>query len=203
VVVLDYAASYSSGHQLQLLDVLPITLSKTGGDDYRPDRLIKPDSPPPAVIDAVFEQWPHESEMLRPLESLSIDFDGPVYGLGWRHAEANADGLTWVWTIAPEATIPIGLLANHDYQITAHILWEAGPGILKTVRLAWNSEPIDATITPQTDATLIITAHISRDRLAPDGNILSLIVDRVVPAGSDDPDMLGVAVDWVELRPRD
>lgn len=201
-VLLEYAPSYSGGSDIHLLDRVPAWLPATEKTDYNPRRLILAGGPPQALLDSVFMQWPPASLTDQPLDTLRIEFDQPAFGTAWRGPERDWLGLTWSWTTAPEATIRLGKLADHSYDVRVRVLWEAAPHILESLHLAVNRQALDTRLIPDPQAGVTAEASIPRQVIVQgQPNILSLIVDRVAPAGGVDPNQLGIAVDWLTLAP--
>jgi hypothetical protein len=142
------------------------------------------------------------------IETLEFEFDRPVPGSGWGGPEQRPDGLTFSWTMAPEARFYIPLAADGDKAVQFRVALAATADILASLSLDVNGAPIALTASQDSAGARILRGVIPESVLAaePAGARLAFRVNRVVSPISTglnpaDARELGVALDWLKIEP--
>lgn len=138
---------------------------------------------------------------LAPSRTYWLQFDQPYFSVGWYGVETSDTGITYKWTRRPDAWITLPLRAQDDLEliIQLHLLSEPMPDAFGVV--------VDDTEIP-----LVRDDHVYRGiiplsaRRSPDEITLRFIAPQTiylpdVDPSSNDQRTLGVAVDWLIIRP--
>jgi hypothetical protein len=149
----------------------------------------------------------YEVETVKPLRAIHLEFDGPIEGKGWQKAEAREGGRSFAWTGAATATIDLLLQADRDLDV----VFETNAGIVPTMpdslTLAVNGQPIPLRKT-KVDNNYRFMGVIPQSLLDPNEGLVTLEFHTAPPVspaslgrGSRDKRELGLAFDWLDLKP--
>ena len=149
----------------------------------------------------------YEVQAVQPLRSIRMEFDGPIEGKGWHRAEVREGGRSFAWTAADTATIDLLLQADRDLDV----VFVTNSGVLPTMpdslTLAVNGQAV-ALRRAKEDGNHRFWGVVPQSLLDPNEGLVHLefkTAPTVSPAslgrGSKDKRELGLAFDWLELKP--
>jgi len=149
----------------------------------------------------------YEVQAVQPLRSIRMEFDGPIEGKGWHRAEVREGGRSFAWTAAETATIDLLLQADRDLDI----VFATNSGVLPTMpdslTLTVNGQPVSLRKTKE-DGNFRFWGVIPQGILDPNEGLVHLELKTAPPVspaslgrGSKDKRELGLAFDWLELKP--
>jgi hypothetical protein len=149
----------------------------------------------------------YELQTVKPLRSIHLEFDGPIEGKGWHKAELREGGRSFAWTSASTATIDLLLQADRDLDVV--FLTNSGvvPTMPDSLTLTVNKQPIPLRKIRE-DNNYRFMGVIPQALLDPNEGLVSLEFQTAPPVspaslgrGSKDKRELGLAFDWLDLKP--
>ncbi len=149
----------------------------------------------------------YELQTVKPLRAIHLEFDGPLEGKGWHRAELREGGRSFAWTSAATATIELLLQADRDLDVAFATNAGVVPTMADSLTLAVNGQPIPLHKIKE-DNSYRFLGVIPQSLLDPNEGLVSLefrTAPPVSPAslgrGSKDQRELGLAFDWLDLKP--
>jgi hypothetical protein len=149
----------------------------------------------------------YEVQAVQPLRSIRLEFDGPIEGSGWHKAETREGGRSFAWTAADTATLDLLLQADRDLDV----VFTTNAGVVQTLpdslRLAVNGQPVPLRKTRE-EGNFRFAGVIPQGLVDPSQGLVHLEFKTAPPVspaslgrGSKDKRELGLAFDWLELKP--
>ena len=149
----------------------------------------------------------YEVQAVQPLRSIRLEFDGPIEGKGWHRAEVREGGRSFAWTAAETATIDLLLQADRDLDVVFTTNAGVAPGMPESVTLTVNGQSIPLRRLKE-DSNVRFMGVVPQGLLDPNEGLLHLEFKTAPPVspaslghGSKDKRELGLAFDWLELKP--
>ena len=189
----------------ELLDVVAAYAAGKGVEIGPP-----PDAPPGELVErskafkGVETELPPEARTDR----LRFDFGQVLPGFEWHGVERDPNHGTFQWSgPGARSSLHLPLANDRDLDVTVKVLHAVTPDVLESLRLEVNGQPVPLAPRPDESGTLF-DGRIPRDALArsPGPVRLTFLVSRTVEPRSFDPDnvdprRLGLAFNWIEVRP--
>ena len=149
----------------------------------------------------------YELQTVKPLRAIHLEFDGPIEGKGWYRAEIREGGRSFAWTSAATATIDLLLQADRDLDVVFSTNAGVVPTMADSLTLTVNGQPI-ALHKIKEDNSYRFMGVIPQALLDPNEGLVSLVFQTAPPVspaslgrGSKDKRELGLAFDWLDLKP--
>jgi hypothetical protein len=149
----------------------------------------------------------YEVKAVQPLRSIRMEFDGPIEGQGWHRAEVRPGGRSFAWTAADTASIDLLLQADRDLDVVFMTNSGMVPTMPESLTLSVNGQPIELRRLKE-DGNYRFMGLVPQAILDPNEGLVRLefrTAPTVSPAslgrGSTDKRELGLAFDWLELKP--
>lgn len=149
----------------------------------------------------------YELQTVKPLRAIHLEFDGPIEGKGWQRAEVREGGRSFAWTSAATATIDVLLQADRDLDVVFSTNAGVVPTMPDSLTLAVNGQPIPLRKIKEENSYRFMGV-IPQSLLDPNEGLVSLEFHTATPIspaslgrGSKDKRELGLAFDWLDLKP--
>jgi hypothetical protein len=149
----------------------------------------------------------YEVQTVQPLRAIRLEFDGPIEGSGWHRAETREGGRSFAWTAADTATIDLLLQADRDLDVVFTTNAGVVPAMPDSVTLAVNGQAVPLRKTKQ-EGNFRFMGVVPQGLLNPSEGLVHLEFKTAPPVspaslgrGSKDKRELGLAFDWLELKP--
>jgi hypothetical protein len=149
----------------------------------------------------------YEVQAVQPLRSIRMEFDGPIEGRGWHRAEVRPDGRSFAWTAADTATVDLLLQADRDLDVVFMTNSGVVPTMTESLTLSVNGQPIELRRLKE-DGNWRFMGLVPQAVLDPNEGLVRLEFKTAPPVspaslgrGSTDKRQLGLAFDWLELKP--
>jgi hypothetical protein len=169
------------------------------------------DRPSPAMLYRLLEQRYEQrfAETHRPVESMRIDFDGPISGIGWHQAELATGSGTVRWTgPGRTATLDVPLSQTRSVRVRIWALAALTWDILESLTLRVNQRPVALERRDHPDGGVSFEGVIPQRDLATDKSFvrLALRTNQTLPIGTSDTPgaadrLVGVAIRLIEIEP--
>jgi hypothetical protein len=137
---------------------------------------------------------------------VTVDFDHVAPGRGWCNPEETPGGVSLAWTKETQATLDLFLVAETDVRVAFRVVQGATPGILDSLWLAVDDEPVVLSRRADEAGAVIFEGLIPRAAAARHSPMIRLVfgtdqIARAPVGGSGGARRLGVAFDWVRIEP--
>lgn len=149
----------------------------------------------------------YELRTVKPLRSIHLDFDGPIEGTGWNRAELREGGRSFAWTASATATLDLLLQADRDLDVVFMTNSGVVPTMPDSLTLTVNNQPIPLRKIKE-DFNYRFMGVIPQSLLDPNEGLVTLVFHTAPPVspaslgrGSADKRELGLAFDWLDLKP--
>jgi hypothetical protein len=149
----------------------------------------------------------YELQSVKPLRAIHLEFDGPVEGKGWQRAEVREGGRSFAWTSAATATIDVLLQADRDLDVVFATNTGVVPTMPDSLTLSVNGQPVTLRKIKEENSYRFMGV-IPQSLLDPNEGLVSLEFHTAPPVspaslgrGSKDKRELGLAFDWLDLKP--
>jgi hypothetical protein len=188
-----------------------VLVSRLPGDDaerfrargFRPEKLVRPDAPPPPRVHTVLERWPFVvSAYPGPQRWVRVEFDRPVAGYGWHPPEGSV-----TWMSGPRSDVELWLRPDRSYRIALRLVAvEIVSGAVQSLTLAVNDRPVGLSARPDGPGGVVLEGRIPQPVVALDRSQTRLtfrIARAVSPqslGASGDPRILGLLFDWLRIE---
>ncbi|MFH1176399.1 MAG: hypothetical protein V1750_03245 [Acidobacteriota bacterium] len=160
-----------------------------------------------AYVDRLDEVTIYRLLPIRPTRSVHLEFDKPVDGSGWQRPEVSSRGVSYTWTSAARATLDVLLQVERDLDLEFQVSHAISQELLDSLKVAVNGTPI-AVKRFKNDLGYRYNGNVPRGVLETEDQAIQIAFETARPVsplslgrGSQDRRELGVAFDWVELRP--
>ena len=146
-------------------------------------------------------------DLIRVEVATRFDMSAQEAPFEWYALETTPEGSTFRWSgPSRRATIDLPVVVDRDLGVSLHILMALHPDTIAATTLSIHERPLTVAVRPDGHGATLETVIRPAD-LADNGRDFGITLDagallRPCDTGaSDDRRWLGVAVDWVELRP--
>jgi hypothetical protein len=182
-------------------------LAKYGDGAYDGPPEVLPDS---ALSDLLKKNYGDvNAASYEPVDDLRLTFDQAIDGAGWHHREYEPHHGTFRWTgPSPVATLVLPLARQKALKIRFHVVLWIGDDVLASLRLMIDGQPVDLEKTVEANS-IIFEGDIPASAPAGEARFsqLDFVMDRTISPQSLDPSSqdtreLGIAMNWIEIRPR-
>lgn len=145
---------------------------------------------------------PQREWFLSPQRSYRLNFDQPYSGIGWYSTERDDNGTSFKWTSLTQAEIMLPLQAQDDLAVTFSVINALDERLIEALTFYADDTPI-----PLQRSDDLFRGFIPRAALTNPASIrLRFIIPYLITPRSVNPDSvdmrtLGIAVDWLDIRP--
>lgn len=144
---------------------------------------------------------------IKPLQSVTLEFDQLLPGKGWSFGEVGPTGETFQWMDNTEATIILPLMTDRDVSVEFRILHIMSPDILQSLTLFVNGQSVELTRRHDPEGAPIFIGVIPKAVIVSDSRFTILtfrvshtLIPHLIFPNSDDIRTLGLAFDWLRIE---
>jgi hypothetical protein len=173
-----------------------------------------PDAPPGEIVERakIYKGVEPELPAEQRTATLRFSFDHVLPGLEWQGVESSPVHGTFQWSgPGTRSSLHLPLANDRDLEITFRVLHSLAPDVLENLRLEVNGEPVALERRPdgpEGSGATLFEGRIPAAALAktPGRPRLTFLVNRTiapvdVDAASGDRRRLGLAFNWIDVRP--
>ncbi len=133
---------------------------------------------------------------------LEFDSDSLAYeGVGWGNPETSPDGKSFQWMVDKQATLNLRLAADQPLEVRVSILSAILPDLLKTFRFEVNGYPIALQPDGAVYSGIILTSALNANAADELRFTVNFVASPKLLGLGDDPRLLGLMLDWIEIQP--